>query len=340
MRWLGDRVDIQPEGYAIDRRFLGYLLRSGERRVQRSRRLREMADAGTAQTHQLILRACETYVLPWGTKIRLEKQTGGTAWRLVASRADPTLCHKPCTVSGGGKSEISKSIGSIMLARPHFRQRFRSRNRTGGGHPEKGFLRLSIREARSEHRAKRPILSPERSLGLRHQADDAFAGIHGRAQPVACDHSANRPPTAGYGEALLPSRIGAKTGASISAVDRINGFLGNELKFENQKLVGNYLRMGYDPNGSWRIYKLRPDFNPADKVQVEDDITASVVLPRKSLEYLDAEYHNPSVKLVKNCENLLFQRPDDAIHRGFDKEAERDHLASGHFSFEFRAARG
>ena len=37
--------------------------------------------------------------------------------------------------------------------------------------------------------------------------------------------------------------------------------------------------MGYDPDGSWRIFKLRPDFNPADKVQFEDDITASVVLP-------------------------------------------------------------
>ena len=56
-------------------------------------------------------------------------------------------------------------------------------------------------------------------------------------------------------------------------VDRINGFLGHELKFENQKLVSNYLRVGYDPDGSWRIYKLRPDFHPADKVQVEDDIT-------------------------------------------------------------------
>ena len=57
--------------------------------------------------HNLTLRAGETYVLPWGTKIRLEKQPGGTAWRLIASRADGILCHKPCTVSGGGKSEIS-----------------------------------------------------------------------------------------------------------------------------------------------------------------------------------------------------------------------------------------
>ncbi len=44
-----------------------------------------------------------------------------------------------------------------------------------------------------------------------------------------------------------------------------------------------FLRVGYDQDGSWRIYKLRPDFRPAYKVQVEDDITASVVLPRESL---------------------------------------------------------
>ena len=71
------------------------------------------------------------------------------------------------------------------------------------------------------------------------------------------------------------------------AVDRVNGILGHELKFDNQKLVNYYLRVGYDPDGSWRIYKLRPDFHPADKVQVEDDITASVVLPRESLSGLD-----------------------------------------------------
>ncbi len=73
-------------------------------------------------------------------------------------------------------------------------------------------------------------------------------------------------------------------------VDRIQrGFLGHELKFDNQKLISNYLRVGYDPDGSWRIYKLRPDFFPADKVQFEDDITASAVVPRESLNDLDPE---------------------------------------------------
>ena len=118
-------------------------------------------------------------------------------------------------------------------------------------------------------------------------------------------------------------------------VDRINGFLGHELKYDNQKLVGNYLRVGFDPQGSWRIYKLRPDFHPADKVQVEDDITASVVVPRHSLTDFDSKYPNRSVKLVENCEAFLFQRPDDAIHRGFDEQAEADIATPGTFLSNF-----
>ncbi len=33
-----------------------------------------------------------------------------------------------------------------------------------------------------------------------------------------------------------------------------------------------------------------------------------------------------------NCETLLFQRPDDAIHRGADKQAEADIASPAHFS--------
>ena len=97
--------------------------------------------------------------------------------------------------------------------------------------------------------------------------------------------------------------------------------------------------MGYDPDGSWRIYKLRPDFNPADKVQVEDDITASVVLPRESLNDLDPEYPQPQRQAGgRTARRCLFQRPDDAIHRGFDKEAEADIASARNFPLELRAA--
>ena len=32
----------------------------------------------------------------------------------------------------------------------------------------------------------------------------------------------------------------------------------------------------------------------------------------------------PTLKFLKNCETRLFQRPDDAIHRGYDKQTESD----------------
>lgn len=332
MHWLGDRVDVRPEGFAIDRSFpdIFYVPENAEFSV-REGCVKWQRENG--QAFQLILRAGETYMLPWGTKIRLEKQTGGTAWRLVASRADPTLCHKPCTVSGGGKSEISKSIGSIMLRGPIFVSDFDREIEQVAEILKKDFSTI-YKEIRSEHRARRPILSPERSLG-------SVIKLMTPSPEYTSAHNqwlATIPQTVRQLLVTVKRYYRPDWGQNWRehfGVDRINGFLGNELKFENQKLVGNYLRMGYDPNGSWRIYKLRPDFNPADKVQVEDDITASVVLPSKNLEYLDAEYHNESVKLVNNCESLLFQRPDDAIHRGFDKEAERDISLPGTFLSNF-----
>ncbi len=332
MRWLEGRVNVQPEGYAIDRQYpdVFYLPENAEFSVREGCVSWQQEEG---QTHQLTLRACETYVLPWGTKIRLEKQTGGTAWRLVASRADPTLCHKPCTVSGGGKSEISKSIGSIMLRGPIFVSNFDSEIEQVAEILTKDFSAI-YKEPRSERRARRPILSPERSLG-------SVIKLMTSSPEYTDEHNrwiAGIPQTVRQLLVTVKRYYRPDWGDNWRehfSVDRINGFLGNELKFDNQKLVGNYLRMGYDPNGAWRIYKLRPDFNPADKVQVEDDITASVVLPSRSLNNLDAEHRSESVKLVANCESLLFQRPDDAIHRGFDKDAERDLAQPGTFISNF-----
>lgn len=332
MNWLADRVEIRPEGYAIDRRFsdIFYVPENAEFSIREGCVKWQLQ---TGQTHRLTLRAGETYMLPWGTKIRLEKQAGGTAWRLVASRADPTLCHKPCTVSGGGKSEISKSIGSIVLRGPIFVSDFDGEIEQVAEILHKDFSGI-YKEKRSEHRAKRLILSPERSLGSVIKlmtASPEYTDAHNEWLSTV-------PQTVRQLLVTVKRYYQPDWGENWRehfGVDRINGFLGNELKFENQKLVGNYLRMGYDPNGAWRIYKLRPDFNPADKVQMEDDITASVVLPAKDLAYLDAEYRNESVKLVNNCEQLLFQRPDDAIYRGFDKEAERDIALPGTFLSNF-----
>ena len=186
------------------------------------------------------------------------------------------------------------------------------------------------KERAPDQRTRRPILSPERTMGSVIQLftpspeykDEHNAWL--RALPYTIREllfTVKRYYRPEWGD----------NWREHFAVDRVNGILGHELKFDSQKLVNYYLRVGYDQDGSWRIYKLRPDFHPAEKVQVEDDITVSIVLPRESLSGLDAEFTNPSVKLVLNCETFLFQRPDDAIHRGADKQAEADIASPGTF---------
>jgi hypothetical protein len=49
------------------------------------------------------------------------------------------------------------------------------------------------------------------------------------------------------------------------------------------------------------------------------------------LKYLAEAPQSPSVKFVKNCEQRLFQRPDDAIHRGYDKQTESDFARPDNF---------
>jgi hypothetical protein len=331
MRLLGDRVALKPERYALDRTYddIFYVPENADFLVRDG--CVSWPHAGG--THRLVLRAGHTWVLPWGTKIRLEKQPGGAAWRLIASRADGILCHKPCTVSGGGKSEISKSLGSIILKGPVFVSDYHEDVEHVAAILNRNFSGI-YREPHAGSRPTRPILSGERSLGSVIKLltpSPEYTDAHN-------EWLRSLPQTVRQLLVTVKRYYRPEWGDNwrhYFTVDRINGYLGHELKFDNQKLVGNYLRAGYDPDGSWRIYKLRPDFNPADKVQVEDDISASIVLPRERLNNLDPEYPNPSVKLLTNCEVLLFQRPDDAIYRGFDKDAEADIASPGTFLSNF-----
>jgi hypothetical protein len=320
MRLLGSCANVQPEGYAVDRRFANiiYVPESSTFSVRDGTVRWEWQ----GQRRQIPLRAEEVYVLPSGYRLRLEKQFSGTAWRLIGTRSDGTLCHKPSTVSGGGKSEISKSLADLVLKGPVFVKDYSSDMDQVAAILDKDYSRV-FRDMAPNHRSRRPILSIERSLGSVIKLLTASADYTDEHNQFVRD----LPQTIRQLVFTVKRYYRPEWGASWRehfTVDRINGFLGHELKFDGQRLVSNYLRVGYDPDGSWRIYKLRTDFHPADKVQVEDDITASVTLPRAALPHLDEKYCNPSVKLVVNCEAMLFQRPDEAVHRGVDQQAEAD----------------
>ena len=327
LRLLGPAVEARSEGYAVDRRFsdIIYVPEHAEFSV-RDGVVRWQREDGM---HQLVLRPGEVYVLPSGYRVRLEKQFLGTAWRLVGAVAHGTLCHKPCTVSGGGKSEISKPITNAVLQGPVFVRDYYHDMQEVARILERDYSDIFV-HSESASRARRPILSPARSLGSvirlltpsAEYTDDYNAWLRALPQTIRqLVFTVKRYYRPEWGDQWREH----------FTVDRINGYLGHELKYENQKLIGNYLRVGFEPDGAWRIFKLRPDFHPADKVQVEDDITVSVVVPRATLSDFDTKYPNPSTKLVANCESYLFQRPDDAVHRGFDVQAEADIAAAGVF---------
>ena len=81
---------------------------------------------------------------------------------------------------------------------------------------------------------------------------------------------------------------------------------------------------------------MRKDFIPANKILAEDDITVSTVAPLHLLEEIGPGTFQESAKFVHNCEYRLFQRPDDAIHRGFDKQTEKDLSRPGNFISNFQ----
>jgi len=326
-RLLGPMVDVKPEGYAVDRNYSNILYLPEDAKLSVRDGSIQWTAAGAAR--RLALRADAAYVLPNGFRIRMEKQSGGSAWRLVGARPRGTLCHKPCTVSGGGKSEISKSIGNVILEGPVFVGDFHRDVEQVSEILKKDFSGI-YKHRHPDERTRRPILSPERTMG-------SVIQLFTPSPEYKDEHNAwldNLPYALRELLFTVKRYYRSEWGENWRehfAVDRVNGVWGHELKLDDQKLVNYYLRVGYDEDGLWRVYKLRPDFHPADKVQVEDDITVSIVLPRESLSGLDPEFRNPSVKLVLNCETLLFQRPDEAIHRGADKQAEADIASPGTF---------
>jgi hypothetical protein len=330
-RLFGEWMDLRPEGHGIDRRFPEILYVPEDVRFDLHTQTVSWTKDGARQSIRLL--PDKIYVRPSGYRVHMEKPPGyNRAWRLVGTLAEPVLCHKPCTVSGGGKSEISKPITDAILTGPVFVTDFKKDFDQVAELIRRDYSR---RFKDPKKKDTRPVLSPERSVG----------SVIKLLTPAAREY------TAEYNAWLkeIPQHIKElvfvvkrywkpEWGADWRrhfGVDVINGVPGNELKCDNRKLVTTYLRVGFEPDGAWRVFGMRKDFHPAAKLAVEDDISVSVVVPADRLERLNPEYAQPSVKFVKNCEHRLFQRPDDAIHPGYDKQTEADLAQPGNFLSNF-----
>ncbi len=331
VRLIGDRMDPQPEGFGIDKRWPDIIYLPETARLDLRRQWIHWTRPDGSEAGRK-LRAGETYVLPSGYKVEMRQGVKGQRWRLMGTMAEGTFCHKPCTVSGGGKSEISKSLADAMLTGPVTVPNFESVLIQVQRILDMGvdFYTARFREPRQPQLPSRPILDPDRSFGsvVRMMTpsvlftDDYNAWLESIPREVR-------------GMVLvLKRRYKPDWGddwASRFSVDIIDGQPGIELKFRNQLLITRYLRVGFTEGGAWRTFGLRKDFAASVKLQREDDITASVVVPGGWLDGLHPDLDEPAYKFAWNCEYRLFQRPDDAVIRGYDRATEADFARRGMF---------
>ncbi len=342
-RDYADRIDVRPEGYGIDKNFpnVVYVPESAHASLL-EQRIRWEKDG---QERSIPLLPDKVYIAPSGYQLRIERHPAAPSWRIIGTAGEGTFCHKPCTVSGGGKSEISKSLRDYMLYGPIFvadaskdfelvrfifekdySARWRHPRRRNGGEPDAASNGGPPRS--------RKLLDPTRSLG-------SVIKLLTPSPVYSDEYNAwlGSIPNYIYALVFVIKRFyrteWGRDWQRYFGVDIVNGTPGHELKYHQRQLVGTYLRVGLFGPSAWRTFKVRQDFAAAAKLQTEDDISASVVVPARLVGGSQPANWGTSLKFVENCEHRLFQRPDDAVHRGLDKQTEADMARRDNFLSNF-----
>lgn len=117
---LGDSVEVHPEGYATDKRFPHIHILPEDMEISLQTQEATFTDSKSGEKKTLRVLPNHVYVHPSGYKVRVSRHPSADKWRLIGTLAEPTFCHKPSTVSGGGKSEISKSLDDAVIHGPIF----------------------------------------------------------------------------------------------------------------------------------------------------------------------------------------------------------------------------
>ena len=273
LKLLGNSVTVHPEGYASDKKYPNIHIMPED--MIADLRTQKASWMSEGKEHSIRILPGHVYIYPNGFKIHVAKNPNA-CWNLVGTLAEATYCHKPSTVSGGGKSEISKSLTDAVVYGPVFISEFEkdmdwvdriiSRD-------YKGCFLPKFAPFNSD--PSRPILSEERTLGSVIKLltpDDIYTDEHlsfindipKRICAVVFAIKQHYKPEWG------------KEWRSHFSVDITNGELGHELKVDGREIVGYYLRVGFEKNGTRRNYKLRQDFVPASKVQMEVRIDMAI----------------------------------------------------------------
>lgn len=325
---LGDRIEVKEGNYGVDKKYPNIVYIPENAYINTNTNRITWQNNGAEQ--KLILSPHKTYIHPTGNKFNLEKHKAISLWRIVNTQPEGIFCHKPCTVSGGGKSEISKSMLNAITYNI-FNVRDIDKDIEKADEVINYNYSTRWKDYDPSKPASRTFLSPGRTLGSAvklltpsNKNNDAFnkylesIPVHIRSLVL-------------FVKRLYRQDHGELNWKDCMTVDIVNGQKGTILKHNNSLVVGSYVRIGFNQNGQWLLNKLRSDFSASIKIQTEDDISASITLPRNKFKNLNPEFANKSLKVVANCESHLFQRPDEAIIRGYDEGAERDIVTDNTF---------
>lgn len=326
------RIDVSENGSAVDKEHptIVYVNETFEADL---RTFKCKWSSGTTQ-HEEYLEPDKIYVLPSGFKISLVENEDTRGYDLVGTEARGVLCHKPWTVSGGGKSEISKQFSELFKTGAFVIQDFDSDIARVKEVLEHDF---SERFCDREATPGRPILSDSRSFG----------SVVKLLTPSETEY------TAEYNEWLesipyhvremiyhLKANYTPDMGSSWEehySVEERDGEPVNHLYFNGEPVHKRYVRFGHLDEHTPRWLSLRNDFEPAAKLQKEDDITVSITVPGAALQKYDSGFdEGRSYKIVLDVEQMHFQRPDDAKDRGADSKAEADLAGPGVFVSNFQ----
>jgi len=359
-REYSEAINFHEDGYGVDKEYPDIIYVPEDAVFSLSAQSVTWKDGAK----KISLKPDHTYILPSGYKIEMVKKgenavgkKGGTTsanqytkWHLKGTTAEGSFLHKPATVSGGGKSEISKRIEDMVGFGPVFvgdinedfdkvdaiiKHDYSKMMKAGGKSLLDSISAKDILDPKLSLGRMIQILTPNTDYSDEHNAFIATIATHIRE--LLC---------------VLKQSYKLEWGDNWRQhyhTDTINGALGHELKIGDGSLLSSYIRVGFrsqhdetmplksDDSGkiAWKTFTLRQDFFPSWKLQTEDDITASVVVPSKSVKGLSHRETQPSLKFSQNCEFRLFQRPDEAIHRGFDKTTELDMSKPGNFISNF-----
>ena len=333
-KYLGDNIEIFDDGHGADKTYDDIIFVPEDATFSLPKlTVTWMKDQ---KEHSIPFELDKSYILPSGYTITLAKPDAKDGrWKMIGMVPDGSFCYKPATVSGGGKSEISKQIDQFLVAGPAIIHDFDNDFKA-----VKEILHKDI-----SHHSKdpsiidnRPILSPERSLGSviklltpsDEHSDEFNEWLRTIPQHISDLLFAVKRFSRDFKE--------GEDWQKYFSVAEINGTYGNELYYNEEKLFEHYMRVGFDHVKNWRLFSLRDDFIPAFKFQLADDISSTTVVPTNNISYLkNSGRPNNSVKIVHNCEYRLFQRPDEAIVPGYDVETETDMAGNNLFTCNFRA---